>query len=129
MSRPDRPGAPDGPGTEVERLLSEIDPPPEVVHRVASAALADSAQSRVPEHPVRSRLPRPMIAAATLLLLALPVVWLGLRALNSPNAPADGASVADAPYELTNREGVLVLRSPSGSALHVSGTARRPSPE
>ena len=102
---------------ELERLVADLDPPDDTVDRIIRSSLR-------PGDDARPLLGRPLLAVAALALLLLVPLVLIYRSAPSP-APEITAGVSTPPNEdafsLSNREGPLVLRSPSGQYFAVAG--------
>ena len=112
MNRPDRHRS------ELERVLGGLEPPQDMVRRVVEGSLRDE-ESRFAEASPWGR--RILLSAALALVLASSV-WLtiSLRPTEPSTEPAlPPASRAD--YRLSNRNGLLVLRSVNGQYLSISG--------
>ncbi len=110
---------PDDHPTAVEDLLCDLDPPDDTVARLVADSLA--ADLPRPRHftPLARGLLLSLVAVA---LLLIPAIVL----LRSPAPEPAPLRVQTAPAEssgfsLSNREGLLVLRSPTGQYLAVSG--------
>ena len=105
--------------TAVEDLLCDLDPPDEAVARVVAASLtAESARS--PGHRVLGR--SLLLLLVALALLAIPTVLLRRSAQEPAGDSRALSEPAEGPgFSLSNREGLLVLRSPTGQYLAVFG--------
>ena len=101
--------------SEPERLLHDVQPPAEMVERVTKAALVqrEDLPSGVPGR-------RLLLAFVGLVAVAAPVVWLSTRPQATPAAVAR-STPSRAQYEISNRDGLVVLRSVSGEVLVMAG--------
>ena len=112
MNRPDRHHS------ELERLLGDLEPPDDMVRRVVESSLRDSAPTVAGASPWGRRI---LLSAALVLVLASSA-WLALSLV--PTAPSTEPQVpptSRADYQLSNRDGLLVLQSRNGRYLSISG--------
>ena len=96
------------PSVPLEGLLHEIDVPDATADRVTRASLSSATANR-------SRIAIPAAAAVA---LAAVVIWA------LPSEQPRRAAAIELTYTLSNAEGLLVLRSPDGQWLHMSGGER-----
>ena len=112
MNRPDRHHS------DLDRLLSELEPPDDRVRRVVAGSLGDAG----PRFAAASAWRRRILLSAALVLVLASSVWLTISL--TPTEPATETPLpADsrADYRLSNRDGLLVLESRNGRYLAISG--------
>ena len=102
---------------EVQHLFDDLEVPDEIAERVVEASLEEEPSTH------GSRPLWGAIVLIAILLLAIPT----FIALRRPVQPAAGVTTrisaeGDDGFSLSNREGLLVLRSPNGQILNVTGT-------
>ena len=97
-----------------------FDIPKKVVDRLVRRSLADTAILREASP---TKLRALVLAAALALLLVVPLAFWLLGTGRAPRTPPASTTLAPEPFSLSNRDGLLVLRSPSGQYVAVSGGA------
>jgi len=107
------------PDTDLERRLrTALDAPPGTAERIARKALA------TPARPTPHRWPRLAASAAALVATAL-LVLVSVRAFDRRPGTGEevGSPVVEARFAVTNRDGIVVVRSLDGgpSSLHAPG--------
>ena len=97
-----------------------FDIPDEVVDRLVRHSLAETKSLREASS---MKLKGLLLAAALALVLVVPLAFW-LRDSGPPaGAPPVSTTLPAEPFSLSNRDGLLVLRSPSGQFVAVSGEA------
>ena len=112
MNRPDRHHS------ELERLLGNLEPPHDMVRRVVEGSLRDAE----PRFAQASPWGRRILLSAALALVLASSVWLTISLPSTEPSTEPRVSPAfRADYRLSNRDGLLVLRSADGQYLSISG--------
>lgn len=101
---------------EVQSLFDDLEVPDAIAERIVAASLEETPSKH------GGRALWGAIALVAILLLAIPTFVAVRRAVQ----PAAGVTTqvsaeGDDGFSLSNREGLLVLRSPSGQVLNVTG--------
>ena len=104
--------------SRVPDLSKRFNIPDEVVDRLVRHSLAETTIERA-----ASPLRRLLLAAALALVLVVPVAFWLRDSGSATSTPPVSTTLPPEAYSLSNRDGLLVLRSPSGQFVAVSGGA------